>query len=286
MFKWIMNRLREKAGNWIESKKIQSIIIVLIIINSITIGLETSDYAMQNFGGLLKTLDQIILAIFVIEIVIKLFAFGGGFFKKPWNVFDFVIVGIALFPSSGVFSILRVLRVLRTLRLLKAIPRLRFIVEALLRAVPSIGWIFVLLAMVFYVFAVMGTKLFGAAFPVWFGTVGKSMYSLFQIMTLESWSMGIARPVMEQFPYAYLFFIPFILIATYTTLNIFIAIVVNTMSEIHQKELEKETIEIEEFVHTEHVDIRSDISRIEAQISGLEKKLDKLLEQDKNLVEK
>ncbi len=286
MFKWIMNRLRENAGNWIESKKIQSIIIVLIIINSITIGLETSDYTMQNFGGLLKTLDQIILAIFVIEIVIKLFAFGGGFFKKPWNVFDFVIVGIALFPSSGVFSILRVLRVLRTLRLLKAIPRLRFIVEALLRAVPSIGWIFVLLAMVFYVFAVMGTKLFGAAFPVWFGTVGKSMYSLFQIMTLESWSMGIARPVMEQFPYAYLFFIPFILIATYTTLNIFIAIVVNTMSEIHQKELEKETIEIEEFVHTEHVDIRSDISRIETQISGLEKKLDRLLEKDEKFVEK
>ncbi len=264
---------KTEIGKWIESSAIQNVIIVLIIINSITIGLETSDYFMNKFGSYLLTLDKIILGIFVLEIMIKLYAFDYKFFKSGWNIFDFSIVAIALLPTSGALSVLRTLRIFRSLRLIKAIPKLRFIVEALLKSIPSIGWIFALLLVVFYVFAVMGTSLFGKEFPQFFGNIGASMYSLFQVMTLESWSMGISRPIMEKFPYAFLFFIPFILVATYTTLNIFIAIVVNTMSEIHQQESVKEVKEIEKIVHSENLDVLNELKKIKNQINTLEDKL-------------
>ncbi|GJQ63000.1 MAG: hypothetical protein SCALA702_20530 [Melioribacteraceae bacterium] len=218
-------------------------------------------------------LDKIILGVFVVEIMLKVYAFDLKFFKNGWNIFDFIIVSIALFPSGSGLSVLRTLRIFRSFRLLKAVPKLRFIVEALLHSIPSIMWIFVLLLIIFYVFAVIGTFLFGAEFPHFFGSLGKSMYSLFQVMTLESWSMGISRPVMEVFPYAFLYFIPFILIATYTTLNIFIAIVVNTMSEIQQKEAELGLEKIEQIVNSERDDVLLDLRKLKEQINRLEQKL-------------
>lgn len=266
---------RERIKQWIESRKVQQTITVLIIINAITIGFETSHEVMASVGKYLLLFDKIILAVFVIEILLKLYAWKGKFFTDGWNVFDFIVVAIALIPASGPLSILRALRILRSLRLFKAVPRLRLIIEALLHSLPSIGWIFILLVMLFYVFAVIGTKLFGAVFPEFFGTVGRSMYSLFQVMTLESWSMGIARPVMKEFPFAFLYFIPFILIATYTTLNIFIAIVVNTMSEIQQQGSEKEVREIGKIVASEHDSIREDLIRIKDAVTALEKRLNK-----------
>lgn len=266
---------KEKITNFIESSRVQNFIIVLIVVNSITIGLETSPYMMEHYGKLLKTLDSIILGVFVLEILLKLYAHRLSFFKSSWNVFDFVIVAIALVPSSGVFSVLRAIRIFRALRLIKAIPKLRFIVEALVRSIPSIGWIFVLLFLVFYVFAVIGTKLFGASFPDWFGNLGATMYTLFQVMTLESWSMGISRPVMEKYPMAFFYFIPFILLATYTTLNIFIAIVVNTMSEINHAEAEHEVEKLSEVIHDENEEVKEDIRLLREQISKLEEKLTK-----------
>lgn len=264
---------RIKIGKWVESSKIQNFIIALIIINSITIGLETSDYLMKNFGNVLLFIDKIILVVFVIEISLKIYAFDFRFFKSGWNVFDFIIVAAALLPTSGALSVLRTLRIFRSLRLIKAVPKLRFIVEALLKSVPSIGWIFALLLVVFYVFAVIGTNLFGKEFPHFFGTIGASMYSLFQVMTLESWSMGISRPVMEKFSLAYLYFIPFILVATYTTLNIFIAIVVNTMSEIQEEESKRNVEQIGEILHSENADIINELKKIKNQINSLEEKL-------------
>lgn len=267
------NMKRKIIGDWIESRAVQNFIIALILLNSITIGLETSSEIMEQYGNFLLLVDQIILGVFTLEIVLKIYAFDIRFFKNGWNIFDFLIVGIALLPSGNGLSILRTLRIFRSFRLLKTVPRLRFIVEALLHSVPSIIWIFVLLLIIFYVFAVIGTFLFGVEFPHFFGTLGKSMYSLFQVMTLESWSMGISRPVMEVFPYAFLYFIPFILIATYTTLNIFIAIVVNTMSEIQQKEAELGFEKIEQIVNSERNDVLDDLRKLKEQINRIEQKL-------------
>ncbi len=263
---------REKVKQFVEKNSVQNFIIALIIFNSITIGMETSSAIMNSFGNILLLIDKIILAIFVIEILLKLYAYGFGFFKSGWNVFDFTIVAIALLPASGALAVLRSLRIFRSLRLIKNLPKLRFIVEALLHSLPSLGWIFVLLALVFYVFAVIGTKLFGAAYPEWFGNLGASMFSLFQIMTLEGWA-EISREIMKEFPLANIYFIIFILLASYTTLNIFIAIVVNTMSEVQQKTSAIGVEKIGNLIQDENEELREDIRLLKDQIVKMEEKL-------------
>ncbi len=230
----------QRLGRWVETPRVQHTILVLIVINAAILGLETSPAVMAAVGPLLLAVDKAILAVFVAEIAIKLAAQRGSFFRQPWNVFDFAVVGIALVPASGPLAVLRTLRVLRVLRLISMVPRMRMVVESLLHAVPGIASIGALMMILFYVAAVMSTGFFGESFPQWFGGIGESMYTLFQIMTLESWSMGIVRPVMESAPWAWAFFVPFILIATFTMLNLFIAIIVNTMQEMHEREVARE----------------------------------------------
>jgi voltage-gated sodium channel len=265
---------REKIKQFIESASVQNFIIGLIILNSITIGFETSDKVMSSIGNTLLLIDKIILAIFVLEITLKLYAYGFSFFKSGWNVFDFSIVAIALFPASGTLAILRSLRIFRSLRLIKNVPKLRFIVESLFHSLPSLVWIFVLLALVFYVFSVIGTKLFSADYPQWFGNLGISMFTLFQIMTLEGWA-EISREIMGKYPFANIYFILFILLASYTTLNIFIAIVVNTMAEVQQKVSNEEVVKIESIIQDENEDLKNDIKLLKEQIIKMEEKLTK-----------
>jgi len=229
-------RWRVKLGRWIESPGPRNAIIALILVNAVILGLETSDAVMASFGGLLTSINQAILAVFVVEIAIKLVAFGHRFFRSGWNVFDFFVVGISLVPAAGPLEILRALRILRVLRLLSQVPRLKMIIESLMRALPGMGWTAALLVLVFYVFAVMGTMLFGDAFPDYWGTLGKSFFSLFQIMTLESWSSGIARPMLEEMPLVWVYFVPFILVSSFMVLNLFIAIIVTATNSIHDDE--------------------------------------------------
>jgi len=262
---------RNFLKQFVESKSIQNFILGLIVLNSITIGMETSAGIMLHFEWILLLIDKIILAVFVLEISLKLYVYGFSFFKSGWNIFDFSIVAIALLPESGVLAVLRSLRIFRALRLIKNLPKLRFIVESLLHSLPGLGWIFVLLVLVFYVFAVIGTKLFGAAYPEWFGSLGESMFSLFQIMTLEGWA-EISREISTTFPFANAYFIIFILLASYTTLNIFIAIVVNTMSEVQQKTSAENANRIEDLIQDEKEEIRNDIVNLKEQIIRLEEK--------------
>jgi voltage-gated sodium channel len=265
--------LRARVGAWVTSPGVQRVIIALIVVNAVTLGLETSSAVMAGYGELLHVVDRAILAVFVAEIAAKLFAFGGRFFRDAWNVFDFLVVGIALVPASGPLAVLRTLRVLRVLRLVSTVPRLRMIVEALLHAIPGIGAIAGLLLLIFYVGAVMATGLFGVDFPDWFGSLGRSMYTLFQIMTLESWSMGIARPVMAEYPYAWLFFVPFILIATFTMLNLFIAVIVNTMQEMQANQLAQGRDEIEATVHHDTARLLQELAVIRGEVRELGRRL-------------
>jgi voltage-gated sodium channel len=266
---------RLRLGEWIESSPVQRVIVALIVVNAVTLGLETSASVMEAYGGLLRGIDRAILAVFVGEIGLKLYARGLRFFREPWNVFDFLVVGIALIPASGPLAVLRALRVLRVLRLISMVPRLRFVVEALLRAVPGISSIAALMLLLFYVFAVIAVGLFGERFPEWFGTIGAAMYTLFQVMTLESWSMGIVRPVMAEFPYAWAFFIPFILVATFTMLNLFIGIIVDTMQSMHGAQHEEERERIEQALH-------QDTSAIEAEVRALRQEVIALRESLRN----
>ncbi len=213
----------------LERPAFQTAILWLIIVNAVILGLETSPAAMAAYGPVLKALDAAILAVFVAEIGLRLVVHRLAFFRDPWSVFDFLVVAIALVPATGELSVLRALRVLRVLRVITVVPAMRRVVGGLLAAIPGLSSIAMVLALVFYVFGVITTNLFGQAFPEWFGTLGRSLYTLFQVMTLESWSMGIVRPVMEVYPYAWAFFVPFILIATFTMLNLFIGIIVSAM---------------------------------------------------------
>ncbi len=227
------------------SRRTEQIITALIVLNAIILGLETSDTVMASWGGWLLWADRILLTVFVIEIAARLVAHRLAFFRDPWSLFDFVVVGVALVPATGAFSVLRALRVLRVLRLITVAPSLKRVVAALISALPGMGAIVMLLGLVFYVSSVMATMLFGEQFPQWFGSLGASAYSLFQIMTLESWSMGIVRPVMEVYPWAWAFFVPFILATAFTMLNLFIGVVVNAMQEEHDELLKAEHEEVE-----------------------------------------
>jgi len=234
----------------VESNRFKNFITIIIALNAVILGFETSPAVMEKAGTVLHILDQIAVAIFVIELLMKLAVYRLSFFKRAWNVFDFTIVAITLLPAGQGLSVLRALRILRAFRLISAVPSMRKVVEALMRAIPGMLSVLTLLSLVFYVSAVMATKLFGQGFPEWFGTIGASLYSLFQIMTLESWSMGIVRPVMESYPLAWLFFVPFILVTTFAVLNLFIAIVVDAMST-HVDDEEKQTRDEIEYDHQE-----------------------------------
>jgi voltage-gated sodium channel len=227
---------RQILADWLDRPRIRQFIIGVIIFNAILLGLETSPEVMGAAGTIILTLDWICLAIFVIEIALKLMAHGARFFRSGWNVFDFLIVGIALMPATHGLSVLRALRILRVLRVISAAPRLRRVVEGFVTALPGMGSVFLLMGIIFYIGAVMATKLFGASFPEWFGTLGASFYSLFQIMTLESWSMGIVRPVMDVYPYAWLFFVPFIMVTTFAVVNLLVGLIVNSMQDAHAEE--------------------------------------------------
>ncbi len=233
--------MREQLAVWLYQPRVRNFIIGVIVINAILLGMETSQTLMHQAGGLITTLDMICLVIFVIELALKLFALGPRFFRNGWNIFDFLIVGVSLMPGAQSLSVLRALRIMRLLRVISAAPRLQRVVEGFITALPGMGSVFLLMAMIFYIGSVMATKLFAESFPQWFGSLGQSAYSLFQIMTLESWSMGIVRPVMEVYPYAWGFFVPFIMMTTFAVVNLLVGLIVNSMQDAHGAEESERT---------------------------------------------
>jgi len=208
-------------------------------------GLETSKEYANSYAGLFELFNTFVISIFTIEILLRIYVHKGAFFKDPWSIFDFIIVAMSLVPASAGFEIFRILRVLRLFRLMTVVPQMRKIISALLSVIPGIASIAALLSLFFYIFAIMSTQLYGETFPQWFGTLGESFYTLFQIMTLESWSMGIVRPIMEVHPLAWVFFVPFIFFSTFIIVNLIIAIVVDAMNEMNAEEEEHITQEIQ-----------------------------------------
>jgi voltage-gated sodium channel len=226
--------LRARSSRLAQSSPFQRLVIGLILINAVTLGLETSDRVMGAIGGFLHVVDMVLLLVFTAELALRIFAFRGGFFRDPWSIFDFAVIVIAWMPASGALSVLRALRVLRVLRLISIVPSLRNVVEAMLAALPGMGSIMLLMGLVFYVSAVMATKLFGAEMEEQFGTLGASLFTLFQLMTLDDWA-NIVKPATEAQPLALLFFMPFIIISTFVVLNLFIGVIVESIQSLRDE---------------------------------------------------
>jgi voltage-gated sodium channel len=253
----------------INDPRTERLIMALIIFNAITLGLETSQAIMAEWGEALHLLDRVILGIFVFELAGRIILQRAAFFRDGWNVFDFIVVGISLVPTTDAFTVLRALRVLRLLRLVTAVPSLRRVVGGLIGALPGMSSIVMLIGLLYYVCAVMAVNLFGADFPQLFGTLGTSLFTLFTIMTLEGWVDGVVRPIMEKFPYAWLFFIPFIIGTTFTVLNLFIGIIVNAMQEEHAKAEAAERDAEREMMHDETAPLVAEIKQMRAELAAL-----------------
>lgn len=260
--------LKEKINQLLSWRFFETTILTLIVINSVTLALETNPAVMEAVGGWLLLADSILLSIFVVEILLRLMHDFRGFWRDPWRIFDFFVVVIALMPTSGALSILRAFRILRVLRLVSAVPAMRRVVTGLLGAMPGMASIVFLIGLIFFVFSVISTKLFGPSFPEWFGTLGASAYTLFQVMTLESWSMGIVRPVMDIYPWAWLLFIPFIILTAFTVLNLFIGVIVDAMQSEHESNA---SVERGQMI-TDNEKILAELKRLRQEIEVLSTK--------------
>ena len=219
---------RERVATLVESNRFQRTIVGVIVFNAVTLGLETSSTMMANAGALLHILDRLVLAVFIAELGLRLYAHGWKLFRDPWSVFDLLVVAISVLPASGGLSVLRSMRILRALRLISAVPGMKRVVSGLLSAIPAMLSIILLLSLVLYVGAVLATELYADASPTHFGDLGDSLFTLFQVMTGEAWP-DIAREVLAKHPSAWIFFVLFILVSTFVVLNLFTAVVVSAM---------------------------------------------------------
>jgi voltage-gated sodium channel len=224
---------RARLARLILSPLFQHVVTGLILLNAVTLGLETSDSIMAEWGGLLHGVDRALLWIFTAELALRIYAFRGRFFRDPWGIFDLLVVGIAWVPASGPLSVLRALRVLRVLRLISVVPSLRNVVEAMLAALPGMGSIVLLMLLIFYVFSVMSVKLFGDVMPEQFGDLGAALFTLFQLMAMDDFG-NLVREAMGHQPLAWLFFIPFSVIATFVVLNLFIGVIVESIQTLRE----------------------------------------------------
>ena len=255
------------------SKIFKNTIVLIILINSIVLGLITSEAIYAKFGELLEFILSACVVIFTVEITLRIIAKGWRFFLNGWNIFDFLLITMALMPETGAAITFRVFRVLRALRMVSSMKKLRHIVSAILVSAPHVFWAAVLEMIIFYIFGIMGQNLFHEAFPQWFGTLGETVYTLFQVTTLESWSMGIARPVMKVYPWAWMYFVPFVMISSYIVLNVVVGVVVNATSDISEDDniSMRDKIKAKKVTNTE---ISEQINELKEHILRLEAKLE------------
>lgn len=268
-------RLRNSAQRALESPKFLGAITAVIVINAVALGLETWPAFARQAGLWLLVVGQVALGLFTLEMCAKLWVYRGRFFKEGWNVFDLTVIALSWVPAAGPLSVLRTLRILRLFRTVWDVPQMRAILGALVAAVPGMFAIIAVLSLIFYTSAVMTTQLFGAQFPEFFGTIGASIFSLFQIMTLESWSVGIVRPVMEVYPYAWVFFVPFVLIAGFAVLSLFIALIVHSMQALHTEDRYRAEVtaalaqDDRNTLHIEIAGLRAEMRRIAERLGQL-----------------
>ena len=222
-----------------DSSAFQLFIVGVILANAVTLGLGTYDKIDEDAGALLSTLDDVFLGIFVLELAIRITAFGGrpqDFFRDGWNTFDFVVIGAAFLPGVREnVTLLRLVRLLRVVRVVSVFPDMRILVRAMVRSLPPIGTLALLTLLLMYVYGMVGWILFHEGDPQNWGNIGDAMLTLFTMLTLENWPLLLERG-QEIHPSSWIFFISYILIASFLVINILLAIVINSMEEVREAE--------------------------------------------------
>lgn len=231
-----------KARKIVEARWFEPVMIGLILFNGLLIGLETSKAFVAQYGDWLHFGNDVILGVFIIEVILKLAAVAprfGLYFRNGWNLFDFTVVLLSLIPATGEFALVaRLVRVLRVLRLVSTVPQLRLIVATLVRSIPSMGHVILLMSILFYIYAVTGFHLFHEHDAEHWGTLGAALLTLFQMVTLEGW-VDVMDTAMEAHPWSWIYFVSFVLIGTFVMLNLFIAVVINNLDASKAAELEE-----------------------------------------------
>ncbi|MFC3994789.1 ion transporter [Nocardiopsis sediminis] len=222
--------LRDHVGRLVDARWFQNAVILVIVLNGVSLGMETYQDRFGHLEAYFRLAEHAFVAFFVVELSLKLWARGWTFFRDPWNWFDLMVVGVALIPSTNGFSVLRLLRILRLLRLISVVPQMRGIVNALFRSLPGLGAVIGVLFVIMYTSAVLGEKLFEDISPEYFGDLGTTLYTLFMLLTTENWP-DISDSVTGEAPYAWLYFVVFIVISAFIVLNLIIGVIVTTMEE-------------------------------------------------------
>jgi voltage-gated sodium channel len=259
-------RNHSALGRVVEATWFKNLSLGLIVLSAAILGLETSASIRSDYGTLLHQIERAIVWLFALELTLRIAAHGSQwpkFFASGWNVFDFVVVALCFMPAVGQFSaVARLARILRALRLFSFLPNLQLLIEALLRSFASMGYVALLLSLVFYVYGVLGVGLFGSVDPERFGSLGSAVLTLFQVLTLEAW-VDVMAPHRPEYPLgAPLYFVSFILLGTMIVLNLFIGVIVNGMSEA-QSEMAKEKAK------REHAHLNDALRHVEEKLAAL-----------------
>lgn len=234
--------MKKIAQKVVSKKSFEYFIIALILLNGVVLGLETSPDIVKQYGDYLLLANDLILAVFVIEAILKITAVAPRFklyFGDGWNLFDFSVVVLSLIPTTGEFAMIaRLARLLRVARLISTIPELRLIVSTLVRSIPSMGHVLLLMSIIFYIYAVAGYHLFHEHDPTHWNNLGLSLLTLFRVVTLEDWT-DVMYKAMEMHPLTWMYFVSFVVVGTFVVINLFIAVVINNLEEAKHDALEE-----------------------------------------------
>ena len=235
-----MQQISLLADRLVNKAAFEYTIIALILLNGVFLGLGTSPVLEQQYGDLLHLGNQIILGVFIVEALLKMIALAPRvdmYFRDGWNVFDFLVIVFSLIPATGEFAMVaRLARLLRVLRLISAIRELRLIVAALVRSIPSVGHVMLLMSIIVYIYAIIGYQLFHEHDPMHWRSLGISVLTLFNIITLEGWTV-VMDNAMQLHSWAWVYFVSFVVAGTFVVINLFIAIIINNLDEAKAERL-------------------------------------------------
>jgi voltage-gated sodium channel len=270
-----MNGLVDTCARIADSRSFQLAVVLAILANGAVIGLETYDSVDEEYGDLLGVLNDVFLGLFTLEIAVRIAAYGRRpreFFRSGWNLFDFVVVGLAYLPwIRESVTLLRVIRLLRIARLISVVPGLRVVIVGLGRSIAPIGSIALLTFFLLYVYGMLGWIIYADHDPERFGNIGRSLLTLFQVLTLEGWN-DVLDKQMELTPWSWVYFVSFVLLATFVVLNVVIAIVVNSIEEAHAIEAEQRRRE-RILADPEHAGLHTKIEALKQALDDLEEEV-------------